>query len=236
MTDAALREGQRPSEIRGYFLASRPEIAAFLPTRFCRTLEIGCGAGGFTRAYLGDAQERWGIEPDPAAARGAAPAFTRLLEGTYDAVAAELPDGHFDLVICNDVIEHMPDHDRFLRDIRRKMAPGGAIVGSIPNIRHLTALIKLLALRDFPYSEDGILDRTHLRFFTKKSLERAFRDSGFSIDRLEGIRSIIREGVTGLSPAKNLAIRGFAAGLVGVTLGAWADTQYPQFGFRVRVA
>ena len=217
-----------------YFLASRPEVAHFLPNEFRRTLEIGCGAGGFTRTYLAAAEERWGIEPDAAAAAAARPAFTHLLQGLYDQQADALPDGHFDLVICNDVIEHMPDHDRFLQQIKRKLSPQACLVGSVPNIRHFTALAKLLVARDWPYRDDGILDRTHLRFFTEKSLNRSFIENGYAIERLEGVRSIIREGVTGLSRWKNVAARTAAALLVAGTLGYWADTQYPQFAFRIR--
>jgi len=220
--------------VDGYYMTSRPEIAAFLPEHFERTLEIGCGAGGFSAAHLGAATERWGVEPNAEAAALARTRLSQVITGTYDQAEAALPDGHFDLVICNDVIEHMPDHDAFLEAIKAKLTPGGAIVGSIPNIRHFTALVKLLLLNDFPYADDGILDRTHLRFFTHKSLVRVFRAHGYAIERLEGVRSIITHGITGLSPAKNLVARGAAAAVVGLSLGRWADTQYPQFGFRIR--
>lgn len=221
--------------VERYFTTFRPELRAFLPPQFANVLEVGCAAGGFTRSHLSGATERWGIEPDAGAAAEAKPHFTRLLIGTYDMVAADLPAHHFDLIICNDVIEHMADHDRFLQVIKEKLKPGGYLVGSVPNVRHFTALVKLLLLKDWPYAADGILDRTHLRFFTEKSLRRAFRANGYAVERLEGIRSIIRAGITGLSGARNLAARAAAALLVGLSLGSWADTQYPQFGFRVRL-
>lgn len=219
--------------VDGYYRTSRPDVAVFLPQRFTHTLEIGCGAGGFTRSYLGQADARWGIEPNAAAAAMARPFFHTLLHGLYDDVADALPERHFDLVIVNDVIEHMPDHDRFLQRIKTKLAPGACLVGSVPNIRHFTALAKLLVARDWPYRDDGILDRTHLRFFTEKSLRRTFTENGYAIQRLAGIRSIIREGVTGLAPMKNVAVRIAATAVVACSLGWWADTQYPQFGFRV---
>jgi 2-polyprenyl-3-methyl-5-hydroxy-6-metoxy-1,4-benzoquinol methylase len=220
--------------IKQYFLNVRPEMVAFLPNQFSTTLEIGCGAGGFTGTYLREAQERWGIEPDVGAAHVAAPKFHQLLVGTYDQISQRLPNQHFDLVICNDVIEHMPDHDRFLQDVATKIRPGGYIVGSVPNIRHFTALVKLLILKDFPYAEDGILDRTHKRFFTIKSLRRTFRDNSYEVEVLRGIRSIIRDGITGLPPAKRSASKIAAAALVGASFGYWSDTQYSQIAFRVR--
>jgi 2-polyprenyl-3-methyl-5-hydroxy-6-metoxy-1,4-benzoquinol methylase len=220
--------------VRQYFLNSRQEVAPFLPTHYLRTLEIGCGAGGFSQTYLKLAQEKWGIEPDIEAAAIATPKFHNLLVGTYDQACTKLPDNYFDLVVCNDVIEHMRDHDAFLRGIKSKMKSGAYLVGSIPNIRHFTALIKLLIFKDWPYANDGILDRTHLRFFTKKSLRRAFIENGYEIEELQGIRSIVRDGVTGLSPMQNVATRLAAAVLVGASFGYWSDTQYPQFAFRIR--
>jgi 2-polyprenyl-3-methyl-5-hydroxy-6-metoxy-1,4-benzoquinol methylase len=222
--------------IKQYFLNVRPEMAAFLPNQFSTTLEIGCGAGGFTSTYLREARERWGVEPDADAAHVAAPKFNQMLVGTYDQITQKLPNKHFDLVICNDVIEHMPDHDRFLQDVATKMRPGGHIVGSVPNIRHFTALVKLLIFKDFPYAEDGILDRTHKRFFTIKSLRRTFRENSYEVEALNGIRSIIRDGITGLPPAKKAASKIAAAVLVGASFGYWSDTQYSQIAFRVRRA
>src|SRR5713226_5216716 len=108
-----------------YYLNTRPEIAAFLPSDFASTLEIGCAAGGFSERFLATlAKETWGIEPDPHVATLAAPKFSRLLCGSYDQKSAEIPDRHFDLVVCNDVIEHMVDHNIFLQDVAKKLKPG----------------------------------------------------------------------------------------------------------------
>ncbi len=163
----------------------------------------------------------------------------RVLVGTYDEVASQLPDGHFDLVICNDVIEHMVDHDAFLEAIKKKMVRGGVIVGSIPNIRHITALAKLLIARDWPYSESGILDRTHLRFFTAKSLRRTLDGHAYDVEVLRGLASVIRHGLSRpakpLSATMNTAFKLCTLSIVALTLGAYWDTQYPQFGFRVRL-
>jgi 2-polyprenyl-3-methyl-5-hydroxy-6-metoxy-1,4-benzoquinol methylase len=220
--------------VRQYFLNLRQEVAPLLPKTFKKTLEIGCGAGGFSQTYLTSAQENWGIEPDRNAASIGAPSFHKLIVGTYDQAASELPEQYFDLVVCNDVIEHMPDHDAFLQQIKKKMTRNAVIVGSIPNIRHFTAMVKLLLFKDWPYADDGILDRTHLRFFTEKSLRRALEQNGYEIEAMFGIRSIVRQGVTGLSPAKSAASRMLAALVVVGSFGYWSDTQYPQFAFRAR--
>ncbi len=222
----------------GYFGADRHEVASLLPTAYSRVLEVGCASGGFSQ-HLSLPCESWGIEPNPLAAAAAKERMGRVLVGTYDEVASQLPDGHFDLVICNDVIEHMVDHDAFLEAIKKKMVRGGVIVGSIPNIRHITALAKLLIARDWPYSESGILDRTHLRFFTAKSLRRTLDGHAYDVEVLRGLASVIRHGLSRpakpLSATMNTAFKLCTLSIVALTLGAYWDTQYPQFGFRVRL-
>jgi 2-polyprenyl-3-methyl-5-hydroxy-6-metoxy-1,4-benzoquinol methylase len=222
-----------------YFAANHGNMAAYLPARYSSVLEVGCAAGGF-RQHLKLKHTYWGLEPNAEAARQAATILDRVITGIYDdTTAATLPDCHFDLVICNDVIEHMVDHDHFLEHIKTKMRPGGCIVGSIPNVRHITALFKLLVSRDWPYSDSGILDRTHLRFFTEKSLRRTFTAHGWSVEALAGINSVITHGVhreDGQGSAVRDGLeRAIAASVVAATLGFYADTQYPQFAFRVRL-
>jgi SAM-dependent methyltransferase len=215
-----------------YYQSPRAEMRDFLPERYSKTLEIGCGAAGFSATSLPGATERWGIEPNPAMAQIAAGRLDRVLNGIYDDVAAQLPDGYFDLIVCNDVIEHMIDHDSFFEAIKRKMAPGAVLIGSIPNIRHTTTLMKLLVLKDWSYNDHGILDRTHLRFFTEKSLRATLHRHGFRIERFHGLWSIVRHGIRGWKGPKNLAVRLIAALPIIATLGYWSDTQYVQFGFR----
>lgn len=196
-------------------------------------LEIGCGAGAFSSQI--EAEERWGVEPNASAAAEARTKLTRVVTGLYDDAEAALPDRHFDLVIANDVIEHMPDHDRFLQRIKEKMAPGAALVGSVPNVRALTQLAKLLVLKDWTYTDDGILDRTHLRFFTKKSLAGALAANGYEVESLSGLNSMLRHGLRrrGAHVANTLAAVA-TAGVIGATLGYYWDVQFPQYGFRAR--
>ena len=205
----------------------RPEMRAFLPARLRRVLEVGCSRGRFG-ASLTEAEEVWGIEPDAAAAHIAATRLHKVFKGTFDAARPELPRGYFDLVVCNDVIEHMPDHDSFLRDIKDHIAPGGALVGSIPNVRHYRNLINVALLRDWEYEAFGILDRTHLRFFTEKSLRRTLEQAGFHIERFGGINS----GIAFRWSAGPLFFWLAAHGLIVLSLGAQSDIRHLQFGFR----
>jgi 2-polyprenyl-3-methyl-5-hydroxy-6-metoxy-1,4-benzoquinol methylase len=157
----------------------------FLPSTYSTVLEVGCAEGTFSRHL--NASERWGVESDAESARIAGNALNRVLRGSYDVVAADIPDEYFDIVICNDVIEHMRDHDWFFKSIYRKIRKQGFLIGSIPNVRHIRNLFELLILKDWRYREIGILDRTHLRFFTEKSLIRSLTESEFIIEQFNGI-------------------------------------------------
>jgi 2-polyprenyl-3-methyl-5-hydroxy-6-metoxy-1,4-benzoquinol methylase len=213
-------------------------MSQFLPDVHARVLEVGCGTGGFYD-HLRQPCEVWGVEPNPEAATAATQKMHRVLVGRYDALADQLPDRYFDMIVCNDVIEHMDDHDAFLEAIKKKLRPGGCIVGSIPNVRHITALFKLLITKDWKYSESGILDRTHLRFFTEKSLRRTLQEHGYVIEKFGGVGSIIANGISRKSnkptAIENLIYRAISLSVVVLTLGYYWDTQYPQYAFRVRL-
>lgn len=213
-----------------YFTGARTEVATFLPARCQRVLEIGCGAGGF-RDNIRTPCEYWGIEPAAVPAARAAQRMDRVLAGTFDAVRAQLPENYFDLVICNDVIEHLPDHDAFLQQIKTYMAPDSCLVGSVPNVRCYQHLYEVLFERDWRYRAEGILDRTHLRFFTQKSLKRTFAENGYRIEAFAGINNLAPARFT--SPKK--IRRWLTVTLLALlTLGLFNDIRYLQFGFRVR--
>jgi 2-polyprenyl-3-methyl-5-hydroxy-6-metoxy-1,4-benzoquinol methylase len=205
-----------------YYAKERPEVVPFLPPAPTRVLEIGCSEGRF-RANLPQNCEYRGVELAPEVARIAATVLDAVLVGRYEDVASELPAHYFDLVICNDVIEHLPDHDAFLEGIKEKMAPGAHLVGSIPNVRYLPHLFQLLIGKEWRYAESGLLDRTHLRFFTHRSWERTLREHGFVVEAIAGINGV-KPGATW---PRRLAKRA-AIAILG------ADTRFLQFAFRVR--
>jgi len=97
-----------------YYLLSRPELIPFLPKNLesMKVLEVGCGAGNFGTHF--ECTEYWGIEPNESMAKHARLILNKVLLGNYDEVSDLLPDHYFDLVVCNDVIEHMQDAELFL--------------------------------------------------------------------------------------------------------------------------
>ncbi|MBQ6137465.1 MAG: class I SAM-dependent methyltransferase [Kiritimatiellae bacterium] len=173
----------------GYYHNYRREVLDIVPKGACRILEIGCAAGCF-RLNFGDGVEYWGVEPVEDAAEEARTRGIKVFAGTYDSVCGQLPDEYFDVVVCNDVIEHMPNPDEFLVSVKGKLAPGGVLVGSVPNVRFWGNMVNLLIRRDWKYEDSGVLDKTHLRFFTRKSLKRLLESAGYRMELLRGIESM----------------------------------------------
>jgi 2-polyprenyl-3-methyl-5-hydroxy-6-metoxy-1,4-benzoquinol methylase len=207
-----------------YYANVRHEMVPFLPPEYSRVLEVGCGEGVFA-PLLTRPCEKWGVEMDPVSAERARQTMDRVLVGTYEEVAPGLPERFFDLVVCNDVIEHMADPETFLTAVRTRMAPGGHIVASIPNMRHWEVLWQLLVRKDWKYVREGIMDRTHLRFFTERSIRRLFEEGGFTIVRAAGINGVfdpVRRALFGV--------------LSALTLGSYRDTQFRQFAVLARLS
>ena len=173
-----------------YYSSARREILAFLPPSCQLLLDVGCSEGGFGAAVLaaGRSAEVWGIEPHAPAASVAGTRLTRVFT-TLFGESLDVPDGHFDVVTFNDTLEHMVDEYAALRLAHRKLKAGGTLVCSVPNVRYIENLKSLLMDADWQYADSGILDRTHLRFFTKKSIRRTVEACGFVVQHVEGINS-----------------------------------------------
>ena len=186
----AMRNATEPTSVAMYYRQPRPEMLRFVPTSAQRVLDLGCAEGAFS-ATVKDrtGAEVWGIEFDEQAAQRASAVIDRVLVGDADERIAELPDTYFDAIVCNDILEHLINPAATLRQLRRKLKPEGVVVASIPNIRFLPALSKVVFRKDFPQDDEGIFDRTHLRFFTRKSIVRMFKASGFTMRRIKGINA-----------------------------------------------
>ncbi len=90
-------------------------------------------------------------------------------------------DGYFDYIIFGDVLEHLHQPAAVLENMKRYLKPGGAILASIPNIMHISIVSNLLN-GYWTYEDSGILDKTHLRFFTKNEIVRMFSQTGYQIE------------------------------------------------------
>ena len=168
-------------EVPRYNLHARQEMAELVLGCPKRVLEIGCGAGRF-RTNLNGEVEYWGVEPNHCAVEQARQLLTHAMEGFYEDVSKDIPEHYFDLIVCNDVIEHTRDPRGFLRDLLSKIANDGSMIVSIPNLRNALTLFDLLIKGDFQYVDSGVLDYTHLHLFTKKSFMRMAEQCGWSVE------------------------------------------------------
>jgi 2-polyprenyl-3-methyl-5-hydroxy-6-metoxy-1,4-benzoquinol methylase len=151
-----------------------------------RVLELGCSTGYMSRVFRDRGCRVVGVEIDPAAAARAGAACERVILGDLDRIdlAAEVGDDRFDVVVAADVLEHLKDPVSVLRAAARLLKPDGWLVASIPNIAHGSVRLGLLG-GQFPNDNElGLLDRTHLRFFTRETAERLLEDGGFAVARL----------------------------------------------------
>lgn len=164
-------------------------IADACGPRKARVLEVGCGTGYFGEALRAAGHEVWGIELSRSAARIAASVLDHVFVGSVEEFleAPKFRGQTFDFITFGDVLEHLADPAAVLRACRRRLAPGGAVVASIPNVAHLAVRLMLLEGR-WEYSKLGILDETHLRFFTKASIADLFTATGFEIEAIGAVR------------------------------------------------
>jgi 2-polyprenyl-3-methyl-5-hydroxy-6-metoxy-1,4-benzoquinol methylase len=147
-----------------------------------RVLEFGCATGRVTAALAQQGCRVTGVDRDAEAAERARPYADEI-------VILDLDDREFDgklagqrweVALFGDVLEHLRDPLRVLRGARALLEPQGTLVVSAPNVAHADVRLALLA-GDFPYRPFGLLDETHLRFFTLSSLSQLVEDAGFLI-------------------------------------------------------
>ena len=171
----------------GYFANARHDIVARLRTGGdSAVLELGCGEGGTGEAALaaGKAGRYVGIELNPAAARVARERLSEVLEGDVESLDLAAFEGRFDALIISEVLEHLTDPWRVLRDLARCVRAGGQVFASSPNVSHWK-VVRSLLLGRFEYQESGVMDQTHLRWFTPASYRSLFEQAGLEVVSLE---------------------------------------------------
>jgi len=165
-----------------YYSKNRSELLDLMPPlEGTAVLDVGCGEGGLGRLLKEKGCSRiYGIEPVTDAARIAETAYDRIFNCDVESAMESLPEDLFDIIVCADVLEHLKDPWEILERLKKNLKRNGAVVASIPNIRNGRVIGRLLR-GEFGYDKEGILDKTHLRFFTFNGIIRLFGDCGYKV-------------------------------------------------------
>ncbi len=203
-----------------YYEQDRREMLEFIPPDAKAILDVGCGSGIFGQLVKQKLNcIFWGIEPDRESAEKAARRLDKVINDTFSADLTEIKDKSFDVICFNDVLEHLSNPEEILELSRNKLTENGIVVASIPNILFFHTMVDIVVRQDWQYQDSGVLDRTHLRFFTKKSIIRMFENSGYEIIKIVGI-----------NPSNGLKYK-----LLNVLLlNHLKDWRYLQFGVQAR--
>lgn len=177
---ARIHEAPRPE----YFNDPRWEIVSIVPARARRVLDVGCGAG-----WIGEHLKRSrpcrvvGIEGNSAAAIAARTVLDDVHVGDLNEFVPSFEPGSFDCMIFSDVLEHLSNPQAVLSRYLPFLRTDGTVVISLPNISHYTTILSLLRNR-WDYADQGLLDRTHLRFFCRHGIEGLLREAGLTPIRM----------------------------------------------------
>jgi SAM-dependent methyltransferase len=168
-----------------------------------RVLDVGCARGDMARLLRQRGCRVTGIEIDPESASAAEEVCERVIVGDLDQldIASEFSETKFDAILFGDVIEHLKSPSRVLIQARELLNPEGFIGVSVPNVAHASIRLMLL-MGEFEYQDVGLLDDSHLRFFSKESFCDLLNGCGYMVDSLEYVehRVAVREIKDKLDP------------------------------------
>jgi SAM-dependent methyltransferase len=183
--EEALYSG-KPAE---YFGIARTEIAPLIPESVTRVLEIGCGSGATIKWLRSVRRIEYaaGVELSSDAAARAASVFDDIIENNIEAADLPFAPESFDLILALDVLEHLVDPWRIVRQLHSLLRPGGTIIASLPNIAHYSVSLSLLLRSRWDYANEGLLDRTHLRFFVERTAVDLMTSSGLVVEKRDRV-------------------------------------------------
>jgi 2-polyprenyl-3-methyl-5-hydroxy-6-metoxy-1,4-benzoquinol methylase len=167
-----------------YFDGARADMISYLPDDpYAKLLEIGCGFGGTGALALaqGKCNEYVGIEISESAAAIAREKLSTVVVGNVETIELPWPEESFNGLIISEVLEHLVDPLRTLKRVAPYLRPGAVVMASSPNISQYKVIRSLIFGR-WELTQSGVMDRTHLRWFTPLSYRAMFEEAGFTID------------------------------------------------------
>lgn len=167
-----------------YYAKARIGILPLLPAHADRILEIGCAEGATLRWVRDRLKSSWigGVELFEDAAGKARTRIDWVAQGDIEKMDLPFEEASMDLILCLDVLEHLWDPWSVVTRLSGLLKPGGALVISIPNVLHHSVMVPLILRGRFDYRDEGVLDKTHIRFFTKATAVELAESGGLSVD------------------------------------------------------
>lgn len=150
-----------------------------------KVLDIGCATGYMSRKlHLEKKCEMWGVDNNPDALKLAKKYCKKvILQDLNEMNELDIPQKHFDHILILDVIEHLVSPEKILKLMRKYLKKTGSVIISVPNVAH--ASIRLMLLRgEFNYSNLGIMDKTHVHFYTRETLKKLLINMGYKIIKI----------------------------------------------------
>lgn len=189
--------GKKPDSLNPSYIGLRSDILSRIPRTIRRVLDVGCSTGVLGKQIKdrSDGAEVTGIELDETMAGIAKETLDRVIHADIEKIRLSdyFETASFDCIIFADVLEHLHDPWGILKAVRGLLLPNGIAVASIPNVRHISTLYRLVIKGEWPYRDRGIHDKNHLRFFTKKNILKLFEDAGFEVEQLSSNCRIIEK-------------------------------------------
>lgn len=150
-----------------------------------KILDVGCNKGYLSREFKKKGCYTVGIEADLESASIARQFCDDVIIQDVEQIGElAYPDDYFDVIVLADIIEHLRYPDKVLLWLKKYLSPRGDIIVSLPNIARIDIRLKLL-FGKFDYEETGIMDKTHLRFFTLQTAKKLFEDTGYRISNID---------------------------------------------------
>jgi 2-polyprenyl-3-methyl-5-hydroxy-6-metoxy-1,4-benzoquinol methylase len=167
----------------------RKEMIEFVPSNVKKVLDVGCGEGQFGQLLKSRYDvEVWGVEIFEDVAEKARARIDKVLVGDIEAEEFALPPNYFDCIVFNDTLEHLRYPWIVLRRIHANLKENGYVVASIPNVRFYENMKNVVIRKNWEYTDAGVMDKTHLRYFTIKSIRNLFERCEFQVILIKGIK------------------------------------------------
>lgn len=182
MSAEAVKRHEKPESYYEFF---NERLLSVIPSEAAKILDVGCASGilGLSIKNSRPAAVVHGIEMEPRACARAAERLDAVFEGDLVDLLPGIEET-YDCIICADILEHLVDPWSVLRRLKALLVPSGHLVASIPNIRYYKVLRELVLHGRFTYRGSGILDSTHLRFFTKREITVLFERAGLTVTQV----------------------------------------------------